>query len=167
MAPALAVAGLVVYALTRSTATTHFEAAGAALPLPPAGALTPMTEADFEGVLVGLRGKPVIVNIWASWCGPCRAEMPLLERAWEAHRDEVVILGVASKDAEGPSRAFMNEFGITYPNVFDTSGAIRSRLGLRGFPTTYVFGADGKLRTTVVGGVTDQRLGAILEDLRA
>jgi thiol-disulfide isomerase/thioredoxin len=117
----VALTGLVVYALTRSTTSTHFEATGAALPLPPAGRLTPLTEPEFEGVLVGLRGKPVIVNIWASWCGPCRAEMPLLERAWEAHKDEVVILGVASKDAPGPSLAFMNEFGITYPNVFRRS----------------------------------------------
>ncbi len=93
--------------------------------------------------------------------------MPLLERAWEAHRDEVVILGVASKDVASASRDFMDQYGITYPNVFDATGVIRSRLGLRGFPTTYVFGADGKLRTTVVGGVSEQRLGAILEDLRA
>ena len=61
----------------------------------------------------------------------------------------------------------MGEFGVSYPNVFDSSGEIRARLGLRGFPTTYVFGADGILRTTIVGGLTEQRLGAVLEDLQA
>jgi cytochrome c biogenesis protein CcmG/thiol:disulfide interchange protein DsbE len=124
-----------------------------------------LTEADFEGVLVGLRGTPVIVNIWASWCAPCRTETPLLERTWEAHKNDVVILGVDSKDYPASGLAFMDEFNVSYPNVFDTSGDIRYRLGLRGFPTTYVFDADGKLRTTVVGGLTEQRLAAILQDL--
>ena len=78
----------------------------------------------------------------------------------------MVILGVASKDLPDNSLAFMEEFGVTYPNVFDSSGEIRARLGLRGFPTTLVFGADGRLRTTIVGGLTEQRLAAILEDLR-
>jgi cytochrome c biogenesis protein CcmG/thiol:disulfide interchange protein DsbE len=108
----------------------------------------------------------VIVNIWASWCAPCRAETPLLERTWKAHQDEVMIIGVDSKDAAVNGMGFMKEFGVTYPNIFDATGEIRSRLGLRGFPTTYVFGADGELRTTVVGGLTEQRLAAILADLR-
>ena len=162
----LAVVAIVGYAVTRPTSNTSFDASGTPLPVPEAGQLTKLSASDFEGVLVGLRGTPVIVNIWASWCSPCRTETPLLERTWKAHSDEVVIIGVASKDVFASSRAFMNEFGVTYPNVFDSSGEIRARLGLRGFPTTYVFGADGKLRTTIVGGLTEQRLAAVLEDLR-
>ena len=61
----------------------------------------------------------------------------------------------------------MREFGVTYPNVFDVSGDIRAQMGLRGFPTTYVFDADGTLRTTIVGGLTEQRLAAVLADLGA
>jgi cytochrome c biogenesis protein CcmG, thiol:disulfide interchange protein DsbE len=160
-------AALVVYAVTRPSNETVFEPSGAPRPLPAAGKLTEMSADAFEGVLVGLRGTPVIVNIWASWCSPCRAETPLLERTWEAHRGEVVILGVGSKDVPRNLLAFMNEFNVSYPNVFDSSGEIRGRLGLRGFPTTYVFGADGRLRTTIVGGLTEQRLAAVLEDLRA
>ena len=121
-----------------------------------------MSEPQFEGVLVGSRGTPVIVNVWASWCGPCRAEMPLLERAWRSHSQDVIVLGVASKDVEGASRAFMDEYDISYPNVFDGSGDIRHRLGLRGFPTTYVFDRSGALVTTVTGGLTEQRLAAII-----
>ena len=162
----LAVVAIVAYAVTRPTSQTSFEASGAPLRVPEAGQLTNLSADDFEGVLVGLRGTPVIVNIWASWCSPCRTETPLLERTWQARSDEVVIVGVASKDVFDSSRAFMKEFGVTYPNVFDGSGEIRARLGLRGFPTTYVFGADGKLRTTIVGGLTEQRLAAVLEDLR-
>ncbi len=160
----LAIAG---YAVTRPSADTSFVASGAPIALPAAGKLTELSADQFEGVLVGLRGTPVIVNIWASWCAPCRTETPLLERTWRAHRNEVVILGVASKDVAASSLAFMDEFDVGYPNVFDSSGEIRARLGLRGFPTTYVFGADGTLRTTIVGGLTEQRLAAVLEDLRA
>ncbi|MEP7020316.1 MAG: TlpA disulfide reductase family protein [Pseudonocardiales bacterium] len=162
----LAVVAIVAFGVTRPTSQTSFHASGTPLPVPEAGQLTDLSADAFEGVLVGLRGTPVIVNIWASWCSPCRTETPLLERTWRAHSDEVVIIGVASKDAFVNSRAFMNEFGVSYPNVFDSSGEIRARLGLRGFPTTYVFGADGKLRTTIVGGLTEQRLAAVLGDLR-
>lgn len=165
---ALAVlAAVVVYAASRPSHDVAFMAHGNPLSTPPAGQLTTMSEHDFEGVLVGLRGKPVIVNIWASWCSPCRTETPLLERTWKAHRQDVAIIGVASKDVSSSSEAFMREFGVTYPNVFDVSGDIRAQMGLRGFPTTYVFDADGTLRTTIVGGLTEQRLAAVLADLGA
>ncbi len=125
-----------------------------------------VSEEEFEGILVGLRGKPVIVNVWASWCSPCRTETPLLERAWRLHGDSVVILGVASKDVRSSAGAFIEEFGVTYSTLFDDSGAIRSALGVRGFPTTYIFNAKGELQSTIVGGLTEQRLAAVLEDLR-
>lgn len=156
-----------LYATTRPSDEASFEASGPALPLPPAGQLTAVTADEFEGILVGLRGTPVIVNVWASWCAPCRTETPLLERTWMAHADEVTILGVASKDNAAPALSFMDEFEVSYPNVFDTTGEIRARLGLRGFPTTYVFDRDGRLQTTIVGGLTEQRIASVLEDLRA
>ena len=156
---------LAIYAVTRPANTTDFRASGTALPVPPAGELTALSADDFEGVLVGLRGKPVLVNVWASWCAPCRTETPLLERTWRAHGDDVMIVGVASKDVAAQSRAFMSEFDVSYPNVFDVSGEIRSRLDLRGFPTTYVFDANGNLRTSIVGGLTEQRLAAVVDDI--
>ncbi len=160
----LAVTG---YAVTRPSATVSFEATAPAVPAPPAGQLTALSADEFEGVLVGLRGKAVIVNVWASWCAPCRTETPLLERAWRANSDRVTILGVASKDVSASSKAFIEEFGVTFPNIFDGTGEIRSRLGLRGFPTTYVFDVTGTLRTTIIGGLTEQRLAAVLNDLRS
>ena len=120
---------------------------------------------EFESILVGQLGTPVIVNVWASWCAPCRTETPLLERTSAEVDGDVVILGVASKDISASAGAFMDEFDVTYANVFDGSGDIRARLGVRGFPSTYVFGADGVLRSTIVGGLTEQRLAAVLADL--
>jgi cytochrome c biogenesis protein CcmG, thiol:disulfide interchange protein DsbE len=161
------IAAAVGYALTRPVSTPSFFASGPAQELPAAGRLTPLAESEFEGVLVGLRGTPVIVNIWASWCAPCRTEAPLLERTWRSHGGDVMILGVASRDQPDAALDFLEEFGVSYPNVFDTSGEIRRALGLRGFPTTYVFDAAGNLRTTIIGGVSEQRLAAVLDDLMA
>ena len=113
-----------------------------------------------------LAGRPALLNVWASWCAPCRAETPLLERTWRSNPQDVVIVGVASKDTPGPAAEFMGEFDVTFSNILDETGDIRRRLGLRGFPTTYVFDTDGRLRTTVVGGLTEPRLASILQDLQ-
>ena len=145
-------------------AATSYRPTGAPESLPTAR-LTAVTGDEFGGMIIGLRGKPVIVNVWASWCAPCRAEMPLLERAARVYAGRAVFLGVASKDSRNAALDFLDEVGVTYPNVFDESGAIRSNLGLRGFPTTYVFDAQGELRGAVVGGITEQRLAAQLDDL--
>ena len=159
----LALAVVVGVAALREPASTTFEASGPPLSLPVEGQFPAVTEQEFEGMLVGQLGRPVIVNIWASWCAPCRTEMPLLQRAAETYGDRVVILGVASNDSPAAARKFLDDFGLTYPNVFDMSGRIRVELGLTAYPTTYVFGADGRLQTTVTGGISEQRLAALIE----
>ena len=83
----------------------------------------------------------------------------------QLHRYDVVIVGVASKDSPDPARRFMSEFDMDYLNLFDLSGEIRSRLDLRGFPTTYVFNADGELVSTVMGGITERGLAAAIESV--
>jgi thiol-disulfide isomerase/thioredoxin len=163
----LLVAAVTVFFVTRPSSSPAFVAEGPAVDAPPPGVLTELTADEFEGVLVGLRGRPVIVNVWASWCAPCRTETPLLERTSQAHRTDIVIIGVNSRDQRAGALAFMDEFDVTFTNIFDQSGEIRRRLGVRGFPSTYVFGADGKLRTTVVGGLTEQRLASIIADVTA
>ena len=127
--------------------------------------LAPVDAATFDGIVVGLRGKPIVVNVWASWCGPCRVEAPLLDRASEAYGEDVTFVGVASRDASGDARAFLDRYEISYTNLFDRDGSVRRRLGLRGFPTTYVFDRRGVLVATEVGGVTEQRLAAQLDDV--
>lgn len=145
-------------------ASSGFRADAAPRPLPEAQlAATDLDE--FEGILAGLRGTPVVVNVWASWCAPCRAEMPLLERAAQSYEGRAVVLGVDSRDEPGAARAFLDDVGVTYPNVWDRTGAIRRALGLRGFPTTYFFDRDGTLVASVVGGVSEARLAAQLQDL--
>lgn len=127
--------------------------------------LAPVDAATFDGIVVGLRGKPIVVNVWASWCGPCRVEAPLLDRASRAYGADVTFVGVASKDALGDAEAFLDRYDISYTNLFDRDGSVRRRLGLRGFPTTYVFDREGALVATEVGGVSEQRLAAQLDDV--
>jgi thiol-disulfide isomerase/thioredoxin len=107
----LALAVVVGIAALREPSTVTFEASGPPLPLPAEGQFPAVTQQEFEGILVGQLGTPVIVNVWASWCAPCRTEMPLLQRAAETYGDQVVILGVASNDSPEAARKFLDEFG--------------------------------------------------------
>jgi cytochrome c biogenesis protein CcmG/thiol:disulfide interchange protein DsbE len=141
-----------------------FEASGNPIELPAPGTFEPVSIDRFNGILVGLEGKPVVVNIWASWCAPCRTEMPLLQEAAEAYAGRAVVLGLASNDDPGEAKRFLDDLGLTYPNVFDNTGEIRVALGLTAYPTTYVFGADGELRARVDGGISEQRLAGLIED---
>src|SRR3546814_6840734 len=90
--------------------------------------------------------------------------MPLLDSAARSYGSEVVILGVASKDDPAEAQRFLDDLGVTYPNVFDESGQVRVALGLTAYPTTYVFGGDGRLRARVDGGISEQRLAGLVED---
>jgi thiol-disulfide isomerase/thioredoxin len=147
----------------RDSDLPDFEPSGDAIPVPRAGELPDATLDEFEGMLVGLRGQPVVVNVWASWCAPCRTEMPMLQDAAEAFAGRATILGVASNDDPRAARAFLDEVGVTYPNVFDPSGEIRVAVELTAYPTTYVFGADGSIRARVAGGISEQRLAGLIE----
>lgn len=162
---AIGFVGLIVAAKVAPTASpAPYHPVGEPIELP-GERLAPVGGVEFDGILVGLRGAPVVVNVWASWCAPCRTEMPLLDRAARRFDGRVAFVGVASRDDRDEALRFLEDIGVTYPNVFDSSGDVRSRLGLRGFPTTYVFDASGTLVRSIVGGVSEQQLAAQLEEL--
>lgn len=162
---AIAVVGfLLVTVFAPPSPTSGYEPRGDPMPLP-REQLSPVDTEAFGRILVGLSGAPVVVNVWASWCGPCRAEMPLLEQAAGDYAGRVTFVGLASKDDRSSALNFLADVGVTYPNLFDHSGDVRSELGLRGFPTTYVFDGTGELRDAIVGGVSEQQLAALLDDI--
>ncbi len=98
-----------------------------------------------------LKGQPVVVNFWASWCVPCREEAPLLEKKWQAYRDQGIrFLGVNVKDSLEDARAFTKEFGLTFPSVRDTDLDLYSSFGLQGLPETFFI--DHTFRFSGVGG---------------
>jgi cytochrome c biogenesis protein CcmG/thiol:disulfide interchange protein DsbE len=106
--------------------------------------------------LESLRGKTVVLNFWASWCGPCRDEMPLLQQGSERWRGKnVVFVGVDVKDFRRDARSFLERFGVTYANVYDGKGSTIGRYGVTGYPETYFIDAAGKIRYRIAGPVED------------
>ncbi len=108
-----------------------------------AAALPSFDLPSYRQLLSELHGTPVVVNVWASWCGPCRQEAPHLAEASKAFGDRVQFLGIDILDARGSARGFMKEYGWTYPSLFDETGAIRDGLGLLGQPATVFYDAAG------------------------
>ena len=105
--------------------------------------------------LSDLRGEIVLINLWATWCPPCRAETPALEKSYELYKDSgVVILGVnlTSQDTVSEVVRFVQEFGLTYPILLDRDGGVSALYQLKGLPTTYFVNREGIIRTVVVGG---------------
>jgi thiol-disulfide isomerase/thioredoxin len=104
--------------------------------------------------LAEFRGKVVVVNLWGSWCGPCRREQPELERVWREYRERgVQFLGVNVRDGEVAARAFQEEFGVTYPSFFDPSAGLTFKLKSQVVPTTYVIDAEGNIAFRLTGRV--------------
>lgn len=114
--------------------------------------------ATYRSLLEELRGRPVVVNFWASWCGPCREEAPHLAAAHTEYGERVQFLGVDILDSRASARGFMREAGWTYPSVFDATGAIRDGLGLIGQPVTLFYDASGEVVDTWVGALGEQEL---------
>lgn len=128
-------------------------------PSPREGFLAPDFRLDtLDGTKVtlsDLRGKIVLINMWATWCPPCRAEMPALEKSYEQYRDSgVVILGlnVTNQDSERDIPPFVEKFGLTFPILLDRDGSVSALYQLKGLPTTFFVNREGIIRTVVVGG---------------
>ena len=117
-----------------------------------------------------LAGKVVLVNIWATWCPPCRLEMPGFERVWKARRDEgFVVLGLATdRTGEAGVREYAKERGVTYPIAMATSEIVQAFGGYRGLPTSFLIDRDGVIRYRVVGFFAEPTLrGAVSRLLSA
>ncbi len=152
-APVAAFIGLLTYGLVTSAPDVG---AGARLPgfeLPRLDRAGTLTDED-------LRGRPVVVNFWASWCIPCREEARLLQATYEEYADEgVVFLGVNIKDSTVDARAFIDEYEMTYPVVSDQNEDLARALGVNGIPETFFLDDESVLVGSASGPRRQQREG--------
>ena len=108
-----------------------------------------------------LRGQPVLINLWASWCPPCRAEMPALDAVYRKYREAgfvVLAVNATYQDSEADARAFAQNLGLTFPILLDRDGATSQRYRLQALPTSYFVGRDGIIRDIVIGGPMSETL---------
>lgn len=139
----LALLGATFFGWSRSQHRTGFAAPDFAL-------------SDLNGVrhqLSMYRGKVVFLNIWATWCPPCREEMPSMQRLWERFRGKDFVMLAVSEDAGGATvvERFAREIGLTFPILLDADGGLPEHYSVTGFPETFIIDRSGKIIRHVVG----------------
>ena len=114
--------------------------------------------------LASFRGKPVVLNFWASWCAPCKDEMPAFERVHRRVGDRVAFLGVDGNDSRRLALALIEETGVTYPSVYDPDDTLYRRYKLLGRPVTVLVDPDGEVVASRSGRLEEEELTALLEE---
>ncbi|NIM94935.1 MAG: redoxin domain-containing protein [Anaerolineales bacterium] len=132
---------------------------GGAIPSPREGFSAPDFTLELldggEVTLSDLRGKVVVINLWASWCPPCKAEMPALQQVYEQNQErglEVLAINTTYQDSEGDASSFVEEFGLTFPIPLDRSGQVARQYQLRALPSTFFVDRIGVIRQVIIGG---------------
>ena len=108
--------------------------------------------------LASLKGTPVVLNLWASWCGPCRDEAPIFEKAWDQYKGKgALVLGLDLQDLSENALAFVKKYDITYPSLRDGTDASKRDLEATGVPETFIIDRKGRIALHITGQVTDLR----------
>jgi DsbE subfamily thiol:disulfide oxidoreductase len=113
-------------------------------------------------------GSVLVINVWADWCAPCRREQPMLVELADRYEDDGVrFLGINYQDDRDAARAWVEEFDVPYPSLFDPVGRTASDLGYPGLPDTYVVDRDGTIRWVVFGETDREELAGLIDDVLA
>jgi cytochrome c biogenesis protein CcmG/thiol:disulfide interchange protein DsbE len=153
-AAVLAILGLLAYGVISKGSKTL------AIGDPAPDKVLPKLEGPGTGSLADYRGKWVLVNFWASWCGPCRGEAPALESFHNAHAaNNFTVVGIDLDDATSDGRDFVAKYGLTYPQLRDGDGRERrDAYGMTGFPENFLIDPEGNIALIRRGPVSDQFL---------
>ena len=149
-----------------ATATTRTEPLGTR-------PLVARTGPQFQSDLDALRGRVVVVNFWASWCVPCRQEMPALEQASQGYAEAgrpVTVIGVDASDVRSEAATFLSEVGVTYPTVYDQQGlrgGVATSWSVTALPQTWFVARDGSRAGRIAGRLTAEDLRAKVDELLA
>ena len=117
--------------------------------------------------LSSLRGKVIVVNFWAAWCDPCKSEAPRFQAAYERYRDRVEFVGVDTADFSGDARAFLERYGVTYPNVRDPGTSVLQDYGGLPLPRTFVIGRSWEVTSYIFGEAREEELVSAIEEALA
>jgi len=140
--------------------------ASASVPIDHVPPLPEATPDEIEALLAG-SDRPVVLNVWASWCVPCRSEAPLLRAAHSRHGDEIRFVGIDVEDSQESAREFIAEFGLDgFEHYFDPAGAVPAFLGGRGVPLTYFVAPGGRVHHVHRGVVDERTLALQIDELR-
>ena len=165
VAAAAVAASVLVLVLAALAVAGCGSSAGAASSGSSAQALTGSTLTGGTFDLATTRGKPTVVNFFASWCGPCNQEAPEVVAFAKAHPD-VQLVGVATNDKPFDTQGFVSKYGISYPVVMDLDGAIGNAWGVTGIPTTFFIDKNGNVQAAIVGASTQAQFEAKLKSIQ-
>lgn len=163
--------GAIILVLAISITLHAFKVSVPASPVSGISTLPALTLPGLNGRqqnIAGYRGRPLFVNMWATWCPPCRAEIPDLERLYEAKKSTgFAVLGVDQGQEASPVAAFVSDYRLTYPILLDTSERLSAELGSNGLPTTLVYNRAGRLVDVITGMMAPDVMQAELEKATA
>ncbi len=144
-------------------------------------ALAPAPHADFPAPpftlqsttgeqfdLAALKGKVVLVNFWATWCPPCRAEMPAIDQLYRTNREAgLVVLGINQGEDQAAVQSFAGQFNLSFPILLDPNGAVNARYNVSALPTTFIIDRKGIIHDLVIGPVTREQVQRKIQPLLA
>jgi peroxiredoxin len=138
---------------------------GGKIPAPQVGFLAPdfaLQDAAGQTMrLSNLRGKPVLVNLWASWCAPCKAEMPAMQKVYDTYSArglEILAVNTTFQDDAASAQQFADGLGLRFPILFDVDGSVSRSYMVRSMPTSFFVAPDGTVRRVVIGGPMSEAL---------
>ena len=141
----------------------------APLPIPSLNAPAPdfeLLNLSSESVrLEDYRGKPVLLNFWATWCGPCRLEMPAFQDRYDNYAGELAVVAINNAEDTEVVKAFIDELDLTFDVLLDSKAEIQRLYQVRGYPTTFLIDSEGVIRVRHVGLITDDQLDGYLRKI--